>query len=129
MLYKSFLKAIKRGLTTSLVVIKPLKVQKSELEWFDKLPKSDVDKKILFTMYVLCRIRDNQEFAEYLNFYNNFGQFRKDANISDNVNMNTKVKQFRNEGLIRVTDNNAYQILYLNKVPREGAPFYLTDFL
>jgi hypothetical protein len=130
LLYRSFLSAIKKGCdekNNPLIIVKPIKITESEISWFEGLPYCDIDKKILFTWYVLCRIKSN-DYKKYLNFYNSFAQFKRDCNISSKTNMNVKIRNFVKDQVISVTNNNVLSIDYFEKVPVGGKINFLFDF-
>jgi len=129
-LYRSFLSAIKKGCdekNNPPIVVKPIRVTRAEIDWFDHLQYSDVDKKILFTWYVMCRVKP-QEYRKYLNFYNSFAQLKRDANISSKTNLNAKIKLFEKDGIIDVTNNNILVIKYLETIKPGGEIYFLFDF-
>jgi len=129
-LYRSFLSAVKKGCDENnnpLVVVRPIKITRDELNWFDNLQYGDVEKKILFTWYVLCRVKP-LEYRKYLNFYNSFAQFKRDANISSKTNMNAKIRMFERDSVIEVTNNNVIVVKYLDLLKPGGEVYFLFDF-
>jgi len=129
-LYRSFLKAVKLGCddkNNPLLIVRPIKISRDEISWFNNLKYNDVEKKILFTWYVLCQIKTG-EYRKYLNFYNLFAQFKRDANISSKININAKIRMFEKDGVIDVTNNNVLVIKYFDQIPTGGEVYFLFDF-
>lgn len=131
-LYKSLLSAIKKGCDIDKnppIIVAPLQITMVEINWFNELDLSEVDKKILFTWYVLSQISENKEYKEYLNFHNTFGEFKRQANIKSNINMNEKIRKFVKLGYISVTINNSIKLEFLSRVPEpSGKIQFLINF-